>query len=254
MIGFAAEAEEKDCGEVGVRGVADEDAAEEVRWLTVLGHAAAGAVGDGDDSVDVWVGAEDLWGEVGGDAAGYRGGTVDGGEDADVVAGGDSAVGANDALKGGGGFEECGGVSVGADGVFALEVVGDEVVGVDELAGSDGLRGKADDLIEFAYGFAGGYGTDGELVAGGDISKRNEAGAVEGLPCGNGLERDDNVVQTSEFKGLVAQTIPVLSGISVHQTVDATVVRPHCTPIRWQKDSAACIATKICAKCSIFWG
>ena len=52
------------------------------------------------------IGAEDLGGEVGGDAAGYGGGTVDGGEDADVVAGADAAVGADDALEGGGWVEE----------------------------------------------------------------------------------------------------------------------------------------------------
>ncbi len=237
-----------------MRGVADEDAAEEVGWFAVLGHAAAGAVGDGDDSVDVRVGAEDLWGEVGGDAAGYGCGAVDRGEDADVVASGDSAVGADDALKGGWRFEERCGVGFGAYGVFALEVAGDEVVGVDEFAGGDGLGGKADDLVEFAYGFAGGYGADGEFVAGGDIGKRSETGAVKGLPCGNRLECDDNVVQTSEFKGLVAQTILFFPVYQHAKRLDAIVVRPHCTPIRGQKDSAVCAASKICAKCSIFWG
>ena len=102
LVGLAAEAEEEDAGEVGVGGVADEDAAEEVGGFAVFGHAAAGAVGDGDDAVDVGVGAEDFGGEVGGDAAGDGGGAVDGGEDADVVAGGDAAVGADDALEGGG--------------------------------------------------------------------------------------------------------------------------------------------------------
>ena len=53
LIGLAAEAEEEDAGEVGVGGVADEDATEQVGGFAVLGHAAAGAVGDGDDAVDV---------------------------------------------------------------------------------------------------------------------------------------------------------------------------------------------------------
>ena len=86
MVGLAAEAEEKHAGEVGMVGVADEDAAEKVGGFAVFGHAAAGAVGDRDDAVDVGIGAEDLRGEVGGDATGYGGGTVDGGDDADVVA------------------------------------------------------------------------------------------------------------------------------------------------------------------------
>ncbi len=92
LVGLAAETEEKDGGEVWVRGVADEDAAEEVGWFPVLGHAAASAVRDGDDAVDVGVGGQDLGGEVGCDAAGHRGRTVDGGEDADVVAGSDAAL------------------------------------------------------------------------------------------------------------------------------------------------------------------
>ena len=71
LVGFAAEAEEEDGGEVGVGRVAGEDAAEQVGGLIVLGHSATGAVGDGDDAVDVGVGAEDLRGEVSGDAAGY---------------------------------------------------------------------------------------------------------------------------------------------------------------------------------------
>ena len=176
-------------------GVADEDATEKVGGFAVLGHAAAGAVGDGDDAVDVGVGAEDLWGEVSGDATGYGGGTVDGGEDADVVAGADAAVGADDALEGGGCVEKLGGVGFGADGVVALEVSGDEVVGVDEFADGDGLGGKANDLVELADGFAGGDGADGELVAGGDVGERSEAETVEGLACGDRLEGDHDVVR-----------------------------------------------------------
>ena len=60
LVGLAAEAEEEDAGEVGVGGVADEDAAEKVGGFAVFGHAAAGAVGDGDDAIDIGVGAEDL--------------------------------------------------------------------------------------------------------------------------------------------------------------------------------------------------
>ena len=163
-------------------GVADEDAAEEVGGFAVLGHAAAGAVGDGDDAVDVGIGAEDFGGEVGGDAAGDGGGTVDGGEDADVVAGGDAAVGADDALEGCGSVEEFGGMGFGADGVVALEVAGDEVVGVDEFSDGDGLGGEADDLVELMDGLSGGDGAHGELVAGGDVGERGEVQAVEALP------------------------------------------------------------------------
>ena len=70
-----------------------------------------------------------------------------------------------------------------ADGVVALEVSGDEVVGVDEFADGDGLGGEADDLVELTDGLAGGDGVDGELVAGGDVGERDEVQAVEGLAC-----------------------------------------------------------------------
>ena len=156
LVGLAAEAEEENSGEVGVVGVADEDAAEEVGGFAVFGHAAAGAVGDRDDAVDVRIGAEDFRSEVGGDAAGDCGGTVDGGEDADVVASGDTTVGADDALEGCRGFDEFGDARFGADGVVALEVTSDEVVGVDELAHGDRLGGEANDLVELTDGLARG--------------------------------------------------------------------------------------------------
>ena len=184
LVGLAAEAEEEDAGEVGVVGVADEDAAEEVGGFAVFGHAAAGAVSDGDDAVDVGVGAEDFGGEVGGDAAGDSGGAVDGGEDADVVACADAAVGADDALKGSGWIEEFGGLRVGADGVVALEVTGDEVVGVDEFADGDGLGGEANDLVELTDGLPCRDRADGQFVPGGNIGRGREAQTIERLACG----------------------------------------------------------------------
>ena len=232
LIGLAAEAEEQDGCEVGMGGVADEDAAEKVCGFAVLGHAAASAMGDGYDVVDVGVGAEDLGGEVGGDATGYRGGAVDGCEDPDVVTSGDAAVGADDALKGRGRVEQFDGAGFGAYGVIALEVSGDEVVGVNQLTDGDGLRGKADDLIEFTDGFAWGDGMDGEFVAGGDVAERNHVHAVEGLACSERLEGDHDVVQGSEFESMEAQTVlstPLL--IWMRETESAQlVVRPHSTP------------------------
>ncbi len=49
----------------------------------------------------------------------------------------------------------------GADGVIALEVASDEIVGVDEFADCDGLGGEADDLVELADGLSSGDGADG---------------------------------------------------------------------------------------------
>ena len=207
LVGLAAEAEEKNSCEVGVRGVADEDATEEVGGFAVFGHAASGSMSDGDDSVNMGIGGEDLRREVGSDATGYGGGAVDCGEDADVVAGADAAVGADDALEGDGRIKEFDWVGFGADGVVAFEVSGNEVVSVDELADSDGLGGKANDLIEFTDGFSGGDGVDRQFVSCGDIGKRSQVHAVERLARGDRLEGDHNVVRASEFESMVTQTI-----------------------------------------------
>ena len=94
-----------------------------------------------------------------------------------------------------------------ANGVVALEVASDEVVGVNQLAYGDGLGGKADDLIEFTDGFAGGDGMDGEFVAGGDVAERDHVHAVQGLACSEGLEGDHDVVRASEFESMEAQTV-----------------------------------------------
>jgi hypothetical protein len=98
-------------------------------------------------------------------------------------------------------------VGFGADGVVALEVAGDEVVGVDELADGDGLGGKADDLVELTDGLSRGNGADGQFVSCRDVGERGEAQTVERLACGKRLEGDHDVVRASELESLVAQTV-----------------------------------------------
>ena len=182
LVGLAAEAEQKDGGEVGVGGVAGEDAAEEVGGFAVFGHAAAGAVRDGDDAIDIRIGAEDLRGEVRGDAAGDRGGAVDRREDADVVAGGDAAVGADDSLKGSrmGRIEEFGRAGLGADRIIALKVTGDEIVGMNVFAGGDRVRRETNDLIEFADRLTGLDGMQCYLVASRNLVERSDDSGREG--------------------------------------------------------------------------
>ena len=63
----------------------------------------------------------------------------------------------------------------GADGVVALEVTGDEIVGVDEFADGDGLGGEADDLVELTDGLSGRDGADGQFVSGRNIGRGREA-------------------------------------------------------------------------------
>jgi len=187
----------------------------------VFGHAATGAVGDGDDAVDVGVGAEDLGSEVGGDAAGDCCGAVDRGENADVVASGDAAIRADYSLECCGVLEERGGMGFGADGVVALEVVGDEVVGVNKFTDGDGLGGKTDDLVELTDGLPGRNGVYRQLMTGRDIGERSEVQAVEGLACRNWLEGDHNVVRASELESMVAQTNLFLQYIAARSCCDA---------------------------------
>lgn len=157
-------------------GIAGEDAAEKVGRLAVFGHSTAGSVGDGDDAIDVGVGAEELWGEVGSNAACDGSGAVDGGENTNVIAGGDATVGAEDASESSEfrGRYKLGGAGFGADGIVALEIACDEVMGVNVFPDGDGLGGEANDLVELTDGLARGDGTDREFVAGGDVGERSK--------------------------------------------------------------------------------
>ena len=119
----------------------------------------------------------------------------------------------------------------GADGVVALEVTGDEIVGVDEFADGDGLGSKANDLVELTDGLAGGDGANRQFVSSGNIRGRGEAQTVERLACGERLEGDHNVVRRSELKGLAAQTVLIISEDMVVRTRSVqSLVRPHSTP------------------------
>ena len=99
---LAAEADQQRAGEVGVAGVAPLRALQHLVALALAGHAAAGAVDEGDDAVDVGIVVEDAGAVEGlGDEARDRGRAVHAGEDADVVARADLAVRAAVALEGG---------------------------------------------------------------------------------------------------------------------------------------------------------
>ena len=177
LVHLAAQTEDDDVGKVGVAGVAGEGAAEQTQRL-VLGHAAAGLVGQRDDAIDVGeigqriVAGERVAAEHVGDDAGDVGRTVHAGQDADVVARGDLAVGAADALEGGGGFDEIGWAGIDAVGVILGEIAHLAVVDVHVLARCDGGGGETDDLAVAADRFARGDGSDRDLVAGGNALGR----------------------------------------------------------------------------------
>lgn len=121
----------------------------------------------------------------------------------------------------------------GAYGVVALEVSRDQVVGVDELAYSNRLRGEADNLVELTDGLAGGNGVDGELVASGDVGGRNEVQAIEGLSGGHWLEGDHDVVSSSEFESVGVQPVPISLCFCLMKAWHPPIlVRPHSTPMK----------------------
>jgi len=77
----------------------------------------------------------------------------------------------------------------------------DHVVGVDVLAGSDGLRGDSDELAEFENAIAGSEGDECDLVAGGNFGCGGE-GVVERGVRGDGLACDGDIVAGMEMDEL----------------------------------------------------
>jgi hypothetical protein len=124
---------------------------------------------------------------------------VHAGEDADVVARGDAAVGPADAEEAGLALGRLG-PGVRAEGVVARERAAlgahAQVVRVHVLARRDRLGGEADDLVVAAHRLAHGNGAGGDLVAGWDqAAHRNvlDGGAADQLGA-----RDQHVVVRME--------------------------------------------------------
>ena len=148
---LAAEAHHQRGGQVGMAGVAPLRALERLVALALGGEAAAGAVHEGDDAVDVGVLLQDAGpGDGLGHEAGHRGRAVHAGQDADVVARAGLAVGAAEAFEGGArlGRQQLLVARILGEGVVALEGGERAVVRVHVAAGSDVLGGEADDLAE----------------------------------------------------------------------------------------------------------
>ena len=136
----------------------------------------------------------DIAAEMIGDGARHRGRAVHGGEDADVVARGDAAVLAHDALEarrpGGRGRR----LRLGAVGMVAREVTHRQVVRVHMLPRADRLAREADDLPVAAHG-----GTRLDRALGHLVARRNQAGdgnafARDVRPRDQLVERDHDIV------------------------------------------------------------
>ncbi|KAG0924415.1 hypothetical protein G6F66_015045 [Rhizopus arrhizus] len=101
-----------------------------------------------------------------GDGACHRGRTVHAGQDADVVARGNAAVGAHDAVERGRLRHVVCRVRALPHGIVALEVREFQVLRVHVLARRNVLPRHPDDLVVAAHGLARRDGAHGHLVAG----------------------------------------------------------------------------------------
>ena len=151
--------------------IAAERAAQQ-RQRLVLRHAAAGLVGQRDHAVDIGeigqriVAGERILLEHVGDHARDMRAAIHRGEDADIVARRDAAVGAADALEGRGQIEIRRRLDVDAVGIVLGEIAHAAILGVDVLARRDRHRRKADDLAVAADRLAHRDRLDRDLVAG----------------------------------------------------------------------------------------
>ena len=160
------------------------------------------------------------------DRARHRGRAVHAGEDADVVARRDAAVGAHDALEGRR-LARRTSVSFTSDakGVVALEVAHRQVVHVHVLAGLDVARGEADDLVVAPHRLALRDVAHRELVAGRDActDRAHVFFLDQRVPVGELDARDDDVVvgvqADGEVGGLQHGAYPLLQRMARHQLV-----------------------------------
>ena len=155
LVDLAAEADQDVGGDVGVLGVARQDALERHVVLAEELGAAARLVRDGEDAVDVRVVLRHV-AELVLDELADAGRAVDAGDDGDVVARADAPVLALVAVEVAHlvGRVEVHGPHVGADLVLAVEVAHRQVLRVDVVAHGDVGRREADHLPVAAHLFA----------------------------------------------------------------------------------------------------
>ena len=180
LVDLAAQPQHDDGGEIRMPRIAAERAPQQ-RQRLVLRHAAAGLVGQRDHAIDIGkirqrivAGERILLEDVGDDARDMRA-AVHRGEDADIVAGGDAAVGTADAVEGRGQIEIRRRRDVDAEGVVFGEIAHAAILGVDMLARRDRRGRKADDLAVAADRLAHRDRPDRHLVARGNPLDRGHA-------------------------------------------------------------------------------
>ena len=180
LVDLAAEAEHDDGGKIRMPRVAAERPPQQ-RQRLVLRHAAAGLVGQRHHAVDIGkirqriVAGERILLEHVGDDAGDMRAAIHRGEDADIVAGRDAAVGTANALEGRGQIEIRRRRDVDAVSIVLGEIAHAAILGVDVLARRDRNRRKADDLAVAPHRLADRDRLDRHLVAGGNPLDRGDA-------------------------------------------------------------------------------
>ncbi|MNO95576.1 hypothetical protein D3C76_872210 [compost metagenome] len=200
LVGFAAQADDQHGSEIGVYGVPGQGATQQAQGFTAGVHRTAGAVGQRYHAVDVRVIGQhfrvDVAAKMVGHGPGHGRRAVHRGEDADVVAGGDPAIGAHDALE----LRLAAGLAAGVDteGVVTGEIAHLHVVHMHVFTGVDGLRGKADDLPVTAQGLALLHTFGSKLVARGDRLAHGNRLGVQAQALRQGLAGDEHVVQRVE--------------------------------------------------------
>ena len=163
LVRLAAKPDDLRRVEVRMPRVAGDRAAEQVGRFALRRHAAPRLMRQRDDAVHVRIIVQPVL-EVLGDHARDGRRAVHARQDADVVARGDTSIGALDAHEGRRRLDVLRELDTGAEGVIALKVAHGDVMHVDVVAGRDRLRGEADDLVIAMHRFALRHGAHGDLV------------------------------------------------------------------------------------------
>ena len=200
---LAAEPDHHHAAHVGIGGVAPLGARQHVEAFALARHAAAGAVDEGDDAVDVGIVVEHArLLDLARDVARHRRRAIHRGEDAEIVARARLAAGATEALEGRLAFDrqDRRGPSVLAEAVVAVEMADGAIVLVHPLARRDRRRGEADDLAELAHRLADRDRRGGELVAPGNALDRDRR-ADRRVAGTDFVDGDHHVVLRMQAKG-----------------------------------------------------
>ncbi len=246
LVRLAAEPEDEDAGEIRVLRIAGDGPPQHVHRLALARHAAAGAVGQRDDAIDIGEVAERAGAELLGDIARRGRRAVDRAQDAEIVARRHLAVRPHDAFEGRALFfrHVVGRLIVGGEGVVAGEIAHRDIVRVDVLARRDRRGGEADDLVVLAHRRADLDRRCRHLVPGRDMRPRLDAlagnrragqdiGACHHDVVGR-VEADGERWHGAESPGEEGRGcgVPALyirqAGDSIWVGVDGTIEKHHC--------------------------